>query len=493
MVFKFRACLIFFPCLFIRLLMAQSLPGLQSAVDALDRDPDMASATWSLTVLDAESGGPLLRYNSQKALVTASTMKMLTTISALAALGPDFRFETRIAHDGKIDENGVLRGNLYVIGDGDPTLGSDRLGIDRDLSSMMTRWSQQVQEAGINEIQGDIIADASIFSTQLTPSKWPWEDMGNYYGAGAGGLNIHENHYRLDLVPGPYVGAPTKVLRTVPAMLELEFFNEISTGPRGSGDNGYIFGAPYTRERYLRGSIPYGPAYFSIKGSISDPAYYCVWRLMEELGGCGVKVNGFVNTDRLMKQEGKKIPKRLKTLFTYKSVSLREIVKATNMKSINLYAEALAKRVAVELGKEGSTEEAMEAISKYWEDRGVDIKGMYLRDGAGLSPNNVLSTAQLAEIMYKARKSDYFADLQASLPLAGRSGSLSSMLRGTVAEGRLWAKSGYISGVRAYAGYVEARSGKELIFVVISNHFSCSAGSMKRKLERIMVKVAEGR
>ncbi|MCI4669384.1 MAG: D-alanyl-D-alanine carboxypeptidase/D-alanyl-D-alanine-endopeptidase [Bacteroidia bacterium] len=474
------------------MLQAQQLPELVKAVKTLDSDPAMEPATWSLTVLDAASGNPLLLHNHKKAVATASTMKMLTTITALAVLGPNFRFETKLAYTGNLDADGILSGDLYIIGDGDPTLGSDRMGINRDLDAMLANWSQNIQEAGIKEIKGNIIGDAGIFSSQMTPSKWPWEDMGNYYGAGSSGLNIHENYYRLDLRPGKSVGAATEVLRTVPAMLDLNFINEITTGRAGSGDNGYIFGAPYTSARFLRGTIPLGPSSFSIKGSISDPAFYCAWRLYEELNGCGVKLNGLVTTDRVMRMRGEKIAKNRKIFYTYYSVPLRKIVKATNMKSINVYAESLAKRLAVKLGYEGSTDEAMEAISDYWKNKGVDVKGMYLRDGAGLSPNNSLTSFQLASIMYKARKSSYYMDLEASLPVAGKSGSLKSMLRGTPAEGRLRAKSGYISGVRSYAGFVKAKSGKDLIFVVISNNYACSAGQMRRKLEKIMVGVANG-
>lgn len=471
--------------------MAQGLPSVEAAVRALDRDPDMVSASWSLTVLDAKTGQPLLKHNSDKALVTASTMKMVTTITAFEILGPNFQFQTKLAYEGRITNEGALVGNLHIIGDGDPTFGSDRLGQGRGLNSLMALLSEKIKAAGIKEIQGDIIGDASIFGSQLTPSKWPWEDMGNYYGAGAGGLNVHENYYRLDLVPGSYVGGPTKVLRTVPAMLDLTFFNEISTGRAGSGDNGYIFGAPYTSERYLRGTIPYGPSSFSIKGSISDPAYYTAWRLMEELNGCGVKVYGNVTTNRLMKLQGRSLNKSRKIIYTYKSLPLKEIITATNMKSINVYAEALAKRSAVKNGRKGTTEDAMEMIEDYWKARGVVTKGMYLRDGAGLSPNNALSTYQLARIMYLAGKKYYIGDLKASLPVAGRSGSLKSMLRGTAAEGRLRAKSGYVSGARGYAGYVKTRAGRELIFSIVSNNYACGAGAMRRKLEKVMAKIAE--
>lgn len=466
------------------------LTRLKSAIIQLDRDPVMRSANWSMTVMDAQTGKILVDHNGQKSLSTASTMKVVTTITAMDVLGPDFRFATELQYDGTLGEDKVLRGNLYIKGDGDPTLGSNRFGEVYETESLLHLLAEQIKRKGIERVEGAIIGDASIFSTQLTPAKWSWEDMGNYYGAGASGLNINENLYRLDLKPGSRVGALTTVLRTVPHMPDLTFKNEITTESKGSGDNGYIYGAPYTSVRYLRGTIPAGYNSFSIKGSISDPAQFMAYRLREELIACGVSITGSYGSLRDMGQNtsnGKRT-----TFFTHYSPRLSEIIEKTNMRSINLYAEALAKRVAVKLGKEGSTDQAMRTFKQYWEKKGMNLDGTYMRDGAGLSPNNALSTRMLVQLLKHAKTASYSKSFAASLPVAAQSGSLKGMFKGTVAAGKISAKSGYISGTRGYAGYATTTKGQSLIFAIISNNYACSAGAMRRKMEPLMRMMVEG-
>ncbi|MEL6133898.1 MAG: D-alanyl-D-alanine carboxypeptidase/D-alanyl-D-alanine-endopeptidase [Bacteroidota bacterium] len=477
-------------CFCMPVLAQPPLTRLKSAILKLDQDPVMRSANWSMTVMDARTGKILVNHNGYKSLSTASTMKVVTTITAMDVLGPSFRFATELQYDGTLGSDKVLRGNLYIRGDGDPTLGSSRFGDIYETESLLHLLAEQIKSQGIERIEGAIIGDASIFSTQLTPPKWSWEDMGNYYGAGAAGLNLNENLYRLDLKPGTRVGTPTTVLRTVPHMPDLVFKNEITTGAAGSGDNGYIYGAPYTSIRYLRGTIPAGYNSFSIKGSIPDPASFAAYRLREELIACGITVSGSYGSLRSMGQN-KRNGKRT-TFFTHYSPTLTEIVEKTNMRSINLYAEALAKRVAVKLGKIGDTQEAMGAFKQYWEKKGMNLKGTYMRDGAGLSPNNALSTQVLVQLLKHARNAPYGKAFTASLPVAGQSGSLKGMFKGTVAVGKISAKSGYISGTRGYAGYATTVKGQPLIFAIISNNYACSAGAMRKKMEPLMRMMVEG-
>lgn len=477
---------------FLNPIFAQSLRQLESAIEALDRDIDMRSASWGITVIDANTGEVLVNHNGRKSLATASTMKAITTSTALALLGEEFRFNTYLEYDGQIDEAGTLTGNLYIRGEGDPSLGSDRFDGANELNQLMIRWAKEIQAIGIKAINGQIIGDGSAFSTQIIPGKWNWEDMGNYYAAGAGGLNINENLYQLVLKPGPSEGAETSVLRTIPTMQSLTFTNELKTGRRGSGDNAYIYGAPYTQLAYIRGTIPAGVASFTIKGSIPDPALFCAERLSDELTKCGIRLNQPPTSVRLLQAQGKRKFTSRKPIYTHSSPTLREIVYHTNMKSVNLFAEALAIQVGKAQGKIPNTANGIDAIEDYWKSKGIDIKGMYLRDGSGLSSNNVVSTYQMAGILQKMRSQQGFNAFYASLPVAGKSGSLKSMLRGTAAEGRLRAKSGYISAVRSYTGYVTTVNGRELTFAVIANNFSCGAGAMRRKLEVLMAKMAAG-
>jgi len=470
-------------------LYTQQASQLDAALTRLNNDPDLRSATWGFCAIDVQSGKVISEFNSEKSMVTASVMKAVTTATALGILGPDFRFETYLEYDGEIEADGTLTGNLYIRGTGDPTLGSDRFEGYPDVEDIFRIWAEAIQQEGITRIEGKVMADASIFDSQLTPGNWSWEDMGNYYGAGVAGLNIHENLYRLDFKPGQTTGSRTEIIRTVPFMDQLSFINEVTTGAVGTGDNAYIFGSPYTSIRFIRGTIPGGKNVFSIKGSLSDPVLFIARRLYETIRKCDIPVLKGYGT-LLDEQEINGYTER-NIILIHQSPYLSEIVKETNLESINLYAEALLKRIAAERRRPGSTHDGLKMVEEYWERMQVDTRGMLLRDGSGLSSNNVLSPLQIATILQKAYHTAYGDALWESLPVAGKSGSLKNMLRGTRAEGRLRAKSGYISAVRSYAGYVETSGNRLVAFAMLANNFTCSAGQMRRKFERLMVEMAE--
>lgn len=469
------------------------MPQLQATVDALDKDPVMRSAVWSLSVRDAKSGKLLLGKNAEKCLVTASTMKAVTSATALAVLGPDFQFKTVLEYDGKINTAGTLEGNLYIRGTGDPTLGSDRFGKAFQMEDILNSWTEVIKTLGIKEIQGKVIGDASHYSTQLTPGNWNWEDMGNYYGAGASGLNVFENLYTLYMKPGSREGTAAQIVRTYPPIEGLTFVNELSTGAPGSGDNAYIYGAPYTLERYVRGTIPAGPSSFKIKGSIPEPDLLCAKLLLDALVNCEIATAGGHSSMREELRTHTLSQLNRTRIHTHLSPTLSEILTPLNQKSINLYAECLLKAIGKKSKKDGSTAEGVDALLTYWQGQGITSKWQYVRDGSGLSANNAMSTSFMTQVLAKSWQSPVGSVLKKSFPLAGRSGSLKGMLKGTAAEGRLYAKSGYISGVRAYTGYVTTADGRELCFAMMANQYACGAGTMRRKFEKIMARIASGK
>lgn len=486
--FRFLFSALLFVSLFYLDVSAQKLSQVRSVISEIDAESDMKPATWSVCVREVTSGKVLIDHHASKSVVTASTMKVLTTATALALLGPQYRYETRVEYTGLITREGVLEGDIYIRGSGDPTLGSDRFGDEYKWDVLMQNWAERIRAAGIKRISGRIIADATIYDTQLTPGRWSWEDMGNYYGAGPGGLNINENLYKLYFTPGTSIGAITKVLKTEPKIPGLEFVNEITTGSYRSGDNGYIYGSPYTYKRYLRGTIPGGRRTFSIKGSIPDPALFTAQSLEKSLMTIGVKCAQEASSLRILGPETER--HSTKDIFIYSSIPLSDIVTATNEESINLYAEALLKHIAVAKGKEGSTENGLDALIDFWESSGVNTKGMRLRDGSGLSNNNMLTTNALSDILTKSYRTGYGKALFESLPVMGKSGTLSGMGRGTAAEGRVHAKTGTISAVRAFAGYVKTQGGSTLAFAAIANNFEGSSGRMRNRLIRIMDRLA---
>ena len=174
----------------------------------------------------------------------ASNLKLLTTAVALDMLGGDYQINTDLEYDGQINSKGELNGNLYIRGEGDPTLGSSEMeGVAR-YDSLFRIWVEQIKAKGIIKITGNIIGDDSYFDYMPLPGGWAWDDIGNYYAAGTSGLCINENLYYLYFKPADSVGEKAEVIRTEPQLANLSFINHMKTGKKGSGDNGYIYAAP---------------------------------------------------------------------------------------------------------------------------------------------------------------------------------------------------------------------------------------------------------
>ncbi|MEM7039968.1 MAG: D-alanyl-D-alanine carboxypeptidase/D-alanyl-D-alanine-endopeptidase, partial [Bacteroidota bacterium] len=279
-----------------------------------------------------------------------------------------------------------------------------------------------------------------------------------------------------------------------PEMPDVDFVNEMGTGRRGSGDQGYIYGAPYTYLRYLRGTIPQGKSEFSIKGSIPDPALFTAQSLKRALEAESISVNGAHETLRRLKLADKAPSAARTVVYTHKSPKLKDIIYWLNKKSVNLYAEHLVKMIGHVQKKEGSNRAGTDAIAAYWRGQGVNVEGLHMKDGSGLSRYNGVTPRQLCKMLRVNAGKDYFETFYASLPIAGDAsdpGTLKRMCRNTSAANNVRAKSGYISRVRAYTGYVDTKSGKRLCFAMMSNNFTCKASEMRKIFEGLMVAMAD--
>ncbi|MEL6660320.1 MAG: D-alanyl-D-alanine carboxypeptidase/D-alanyl-D-alanine-endopeptidase [Bacteroidota bacterium] len=463
----------------------------QSVIDDWVDDDYLVHSSVGVAIADAQSGRLLAHHEGGRSLIPASNLKLLTTATALQILGPEYRFETQIAYDGYIDVEGILNGNIYIIGNGDPTLGSPEMeGVAR-WSQVLQQFRLAVQQAGIRQVTGRVIADDLAFSSAANGSHWQWLDMGNYYGCGAFGINAHENLYYLRFRQRAQLGASPTVARVEPNVRGLQFVNEVTSAARGSGDNAYIYGAPYTYQRYLRGTIPVGSGLFTIKGSIPDPPLFAAQQLQETLEEVGVICQRPPASLGRLEMEGPAAGART-VLHVHRSPSLAAIVKRTNMRSVNLYAEVLLRAVGLAQKGDGSAQAGLEATYEYWQSRNVPTAGVQLYDGAGMAPRNVLPPAfvtRLLSVMYQDEGQG--AAFWESLPVAGRSGSLRNGLRGTAAEGRLRAKSGSLEQVRAYSGYVTRRDGQVLAFSIMLNNYEAGGAPARRKLYALMARLAE--
>ena len=414
------------------------------SLQKLHRQESLQSASLSVTVLDAQ-GKIISNHNGGQSLATASTMKSITTATALLVLGENFQFETHLGYKGKII-NGVLKGNIYIKGGGDPSLGAE------DYQKVITAWASKIKAKGIRKIEGFIVADAQVFETQLTPNTWVWEDIGNYYGAGASGLNINKNTYHLYFKPSKAY-SKAEVQKTVPKIPNLEFMNEMRTASPSSGDNGYIYGTPYSYVRYLRGTIPAKSYAFSIKGAIPDPALFTAQALRETLIQQNIQVTKRATTMQFLPQNIFH-KQQFQLLEKTKSVLLKELVKQTNHKSINLYAEAILKMVGYKLKGKASTKLGTKAVMGFWKNKGIDTNGFFMEDGSGLSRFNAITSEQMAQMLYAVSKEKVAVSFKNSLPIVGQSGTVKNTCKYNFAKGRANAKSGFVKRVKGLVGWL---------------------------------------
>ncbi len=440
--------------------------------------PALQGAKISLSVIDVASHEEIASLHSREALDPASSLKLLTTATALIVLGKDYRFKTELQMDGYLDAEGVLQGNLYLKGYGDPSLGSGREGC-MDLNSLMEWLCDRVTEAGIRRIAGEVLADDSWLAGPVLPDGWSEKDAGNYYAAGLWSLNIAENMYRLHLRQNLKLGGPVSIIGTTPEVPGLKLHSHLISGAPGSGDNAYIYGFPGDFDREIRGSIPAGSGVFTIKGSLPDAPLFAAQQLRAALIKRGIEVDGRSGIWRKPKPE-----KPREQIAVLSSPPLSKLVEWTNRESLNLYAEAFLRAVGKKRFDEGSISAGVRAVREIWAERGLDLGCLQLSDGSGLSANDKVCARFLAELVRKMYVDEAFRQtFLYSLPLAGERGSIKGYLVHSPARGRLYAKTGSKKGVRSFTGLAHSKSGgKWLAFSVIVNDYEGSASAVKREM-----------
>ena len=475
--FFFVLPLVFTSCVTEQPLLGQPIPEL---VTELANASELRNAQIGIDVIDLATGERIAGFQPDRSLIPASTQKLLTTAVALDVLGPDATFQTRLIADGTI-ENGTLTGHLFLVGGGDPCLGSPVMDEAIDLDAQLNRWVNAVWAAGIRRIEGYVIGDGSYFGTEGHTLSWPWSDIGNYYGVGAYGLNLHENYYFLDFQQQRELEAIPPISGTRPEIPSLVFQNEVRTAGPETGDNAYIFGAPYNYRHFVRGTIPAGSGRFTIKGAVPDPPLFAAQQLQAALEARGVATVRPAASSQwldLRYESGGQV------LHEQSSPNLLAIAGRTNLRSVNLYAEALLRQINKHQAQPTHRLGTTSTIIQWLSEQGISTEGVRLNDGSGLSPRNYFPPRMLTALL---RRMDGNTDYLNTIPLAGRTGSLRNSLKGTSAEGRLYAKSGSVDGVRCYAGYVHRSDGQQLAFAVMVNNYTTSGSTVRRLLQEFMV------
>lgn len=473
------------------LICFHALAGAQTPapVKRLLQAPYMRGASFSLIVKDVQDGKTVCSYDTDRLQSPASVLKTVATATALEILGEDYRYPTTLEYDGTL-ENGTLKGNLYIKGSGDPSLGSSYFAPDQN--KFLSVWIAALQKAGIRRITGSIISDESIFDTEGASVKWLREDMGNYYAPGSYGLSVFDNMYKLSLQTGA-VGSRPALKGTEPNIPFIRFKNYLKTASVSS-DSAYIIGAPLDDVRYLYGVLPANRETYVLKGDIPDPALYLAHYLTDRLRQKGIQVDGAPSCYRIEAEENRWNKKERKEIVTTYSPTLREIASVCNHVSHNLYADALVKTIGLQYKSRkneviSSFGRGVQVVKEYWEKKGLDVFSLRMNDGSGLAPADKVSAGFMGELLaYMATESAVSEAFIASLPQAGIEGSVRNFLKGSKLQGKARLKSGGITGVRSYAGYI-TEDGKTYAVAIFSNNYSCPMNRMTGALEKLLLQL----
>jgi D-alanyl-D-alanine carboxypeptidase/D-alanyl-D-alanine-endopeptidase (penicillin-binding protein 4) len=419
----------------------------------------------------------LYELDAGKLMIPASNMKIVTLAGAAHALSWDHRFVTALETYGTI-EGGTLHGDLIVRGGGDPTINTR----DGRAAAVFDEWAAALGAAGIRRISGRILGDDQAFDEEGLGAGWAWDDLHAGYAAPVGALQYNEDFAELTVTPGAATGDPAIVQAPVGTGLTLN--NRAVTGPQDAAETIAVRRHLDRPVLEVEGIVPAAPPGGAIATppprrvvrqiAVVNPTVYFVQSLKEGLIARGIAVDGgALDLDdvagSLLVETGVGQPR---VLARTESPPLREIAVVLMKVSQNLYAETLLKAAGVPGGGLGTVAAGRAAVRRALREWKLDDDGVIVADGSGLSRYNYASAALLADILEHLYRDPAHRDaFAATLPIAGRDGTVSKRMRRSRAEGNAMAKTGSLSNVRALSGYVRSRDGEPLVFSILANGF----------------------
>lgn len=463
---------------FLFCVLVQINSNLQSFVLQFQQEQGIKHGIVAAKVVDLSSGEAVVSVSSDKSVNSASTLKLISTGTALLELGPDFTFSTKVGYTGVI-RNGVLEGDLILIPSGDPSFGSTRFLENEPISQIINT----LKATGIHRITGSVSLLDLEKDDFSVPNGWPWIDIGNYYGALPMLFNWHENYYSVYFDAPSKEGGQASIYELKPADTSWKIQNEVKAGPKNSGDQVYIYKAPHSSDILMKGTVPVFSKMFEVKGSMHEPAKLFITSLQDGLEKAGIEVS--------RSYDGKK-ENAFYQLLEITSPPLSKLATECNFRSINLYADAFVAYLAFRKQSEFSIEKGAAILKDFYSSAGLNMSGFYPQDGSGLSPRGLVTAASMTEILRYISQSPFFESFQKTIPVLGQEGTVKYLDRENKTKGRVLAKSGSISGTRAFAGYSQSHSGRQFAYYIsVSNYPPEASGMVRDFLEKFLIQMVE--
>jgi serine-type D-Ala-D-Ala carboxypeptidase/endopeptidase (penicillin-binding protein 4) len=426
---------------------------------------------WGLLILDAESGETLYEQNADKYFVPASNMKLFTTALALAKLGPEYRFHTTLETRGAISSEGVLGGDLVLVGRGDPNLSNRKFPyelkeeFDGPPEKALAELADAVAAKGVKEISGDIIGDDSYFSQDRYPNGWEIDDMVWEYGAAISAIVVDDNTVALTLTPGEQPGNPVQATLN-PTTPDFTVENDVTTSAADVKSDLTLTREPGSNLVVVKGSLPAKSAPRKLVLAIEEPAQHAAALLKRLLEERGIKVAGVARA----RHDHAEPPGDPVVVAEHVSVPLSDALKLINKISQNLHTEMLLRTVARQSGPWTTPDDLMKVPADFYTVAGIAPGDVIQADASGLSRHDLVTPRAIVTLLSYAQKQSWFPVYYASLPVAGIDGTLEDRMKNTLAAGRIHAKTGSVEHVRTLSGFAETPGGRRLIFSFLSNN-----------------------
>jgi serine-type D-Ala-D-Ala carboxypeptidase/endopeptidase (penicillin-binding protein 4) len=453
---------------------------LVAAFDSLADAPPLHRANWGIHVLDAATGRTLYDRNANRQFIPASNMKLVTGAAVLDRLGEDYRYTTQLLVGGR---DGAAAEALVLVASGDPTWSTR---FHTDATAPLDSMAALVADAGIRSA-AELIIDASRFTDERIRGVWEVADLPWRWAAPVDAFAAAEATFRVVVTGAGARGEPATahVIGPLPQPLRAD----ITTDTAGAPARLRVDYMARTDTVYLSGSIGPGAADTSTL-ALTRPAESTVAALADALRRHGVRVG----TVLVVRDTAAARLARSATqpLAEYRSAPLRDIVPAFMGPSQNWIAEQLLKTLGAELAGDGSWAGGLAEARAFVHDvAGIDSGAVTLRDGSGLSAQNLLAPAAVTALLMHARTRPWGPAFRDALPRPGQpSTTMAGRLDGL--EDRVSAKTGTISNVIGLSGYITTADGRELVFSILANGTGLPSAIPREAIDGMVRVMAQG-
>lgn len=444
---------------------------LKTELGKITGSKEFKTATIGFCVMDVETGKVLVETNSEKSLIPASTMKLITTGAGLALLGDTFRFKTELEYMGDI-KNGELHGRLLFSGNGDPTIGSKRWN-STNIDTIFSKLYAPLKSLGIKKFRGDVITYNPYYLDNNTPPDYNVGDVKYQYGAAPSSINIFDNVVNENT---EYAISPSLL---DPNQGKYYFFIEDYKDDKLIQENNKY---PFNLIDSLA-QIEYKENVFDRPDDVFSTEN--IFRMYAQ--------SALANSNILFTNEypdNTPFEKDKNNILSYYSPALFDITTKTNHSSINLYAECILRAIGIQKYGPSSLDSSIAVTKRFWKNEVGDLQGLRMTDGSGLSRSNLCTPLLFCKMLMAYTKRDNFNSFYSTIPIAGREGTVKNFAVGTAAENNARLKSGSMSRVKCYAGYVKGKNGKLYAVSIMFNNFEPDA-TVTAACAKLIGKVAE--